>query len=362
MARVPEQLSNIAQKLKAGETPDPVTVRTLLAWFQRERRGSIVVWWIRSALAESGLVTEPDFDSVWIDGTITFRLATGQPVATDSQLSKTEVQVAAIVETSQAPFVGGAVPDPTHKIGKLDAANKGVIFVAPDDSLERAVTLMMSNSYSQLPIMVGEREVKGIVTWDSIARKLFLSGGCNRVLDCMEQHREIAADASLFAAIPEIVQGQYVLVRDPKDKRITGIVTAADLSLQFQQLAEPFLLLGEIEHQIRRLIENRFTEAELAAAKEPGDFERTVRSVADLSLGECIRLLENGDRWRKLGLNIDRREFIKEAHRVRAIRNDVMHFDPDPMGVSELLALRRFANFVAELSKFLMAPPGAANA
>ena len=361
MAFVPDQLRSIAQKIQAGETPDPVAVRSLLAWFGRERRGSWVVHRVRTGLAEVGLATEPDFDSVWIDGYITFHRATGQGDSAAPGAPQVDSPVDAGVETAQAPFVGGAVPDPTHKIGKLEAANRSVISVAPDDSLERAVTLMMANSYSQLPIMVGEREVKGMVTWASIARKLVLSGGCKRVLDCMEQHREIAADASLFAAIPEIVQSQYVLVRDPKDKRITGIITAADLSLQFQQLAEPFLLLGEIEQQIRCLIENRFTEIELAAAKDPGDTERTVRSVADLSLGECIRLLENNDRWQKLGLNIDRAEFIKEAHRVRAIRNDVMHFDPDPMGVNELLTLRRFANFVAELSKFLVAPAITAN-
>jgi hypothetical protein len=215
---------------------------------------------------------------------------------------------------------------------------------------------MMANGYSQLPIMIGERDVKGMISWDSIARKLVLSNACTSVMDCAEPHREINADASLFAAIPEIVQSQYVLVRDPKDKRITGIITGADLSIQFQQLAEPFLLLGEIEHQIRRLIENRFTAAELAAVKDPGDTEREVHSVSDLSLGECVRLLENNDRWEKLGLNIDRVEFIREAHRIRGIRNDVMHFDPDPMGVDELLALRRFAAFVTELSRFLVSP------
>ena len=137
------------------------------------------------------------------------------------------------------------------------------------------------------------------------------------------------------------------------DKRITGIITAVDLR-SIPELAEPFLLLGEIEHQIRRLIENRFTAPELAEVKDPGDTERTINSVADLSLGECIRLLENGDRWQKLGLKIDRVEFVKEAHRIRAIRNDVMHFDPDPMGEDELLALRQFTSFVSDLSAFLV--------
>jgi hypothetical protein len=53
-------------------------------------------------------------------------------------------------------------------------------------------------------------------------------------------------------------------------------------------------------------------------------------------------------------LIFDRVEFIKQAHAIRSIRNDVMHFNPDPPGNSELLALRRFARFVMELSRFLV--------
>lgn len=81
----------------------------------------------------------------------------------------------------------------------------------------------------------------------------------------MEPWREITVDASLFAAIPAIVEHQYVLVRAP-DRRIGGIVKTTDLSLQFRQLAEPFLLLGEIENHIRRLIDGKYTLDEVRSA------------------------------------------------------------------------------------------------
>ena len=47
-------------------------------------------------------------------------------------------------------------------------------------------------------------------------------------------------------AIPVIVEHGYVLVRQI-DRKISGIVTASDLSLQFQELAEPFLHVREVE-------------------------------------------------------------------------------------------------------------------
>jgi hypothetical protein len=164
----------------------------------------------------------------------------------------------------------------------------------------------------------------------------------------MDEHHEIRADASLFLAIPIIVQSQYVLIRGA-DELITGIVTASDLSLQFQQLSEPFLLLGEIENHIRRLIGDHFGVAELTAARDPSDADRPINGVEDLAFGEYIRLLENGDRWEKLNIAADRKTFIAELARVREIRNDVMHFDPDPLPDSDLDTLRRFAQFLQRL-------------
>jgi hypothetical protein len=231
--------------------------------------------------------------------------------------------------------------------------------VSPNDSLQRAITLMMAHGYSQLPVMTNEREVKGMISWESIGLQFVLSTPCSLVYQCMDKVYEIGSDASLFAAIPEVANHQYVLVRGT-DKKITGIITGTDLSIQFQQLAEPFLLLGEIEHQVRRLIENKFTGAELSSAKDPADTERTISSIADLTFGECVRLLENEESWNKLGLKIDRIEFVKEAHRIRGIRNDVMHFDPDPMSSDDLDRLRRFSGFVSALSEFVVHPSSAA--
>lgn len=80
----------------------------------------------------------------------------------------------------------------------------------------------------------------------------------------------MSSEDSLFAVIPAIIEYGYVLIR-AIEKSISGIVTASDLSLQFRQLAEPFLLLGEIEQHIRRLIEGKFTKAELEGARNPTD-------------------------------------------------------------------------------------------
>ncbi len=67
---VASELIEAARAAKSGETPRRVSVRKLLAWFQAQRRGSFIVWYIRERLKEYGLTTNPDFNSVWIDSEV----------------------------------------------------------------------------------------------------------------------------------------------------------------------------------------------------------------------------------------------------------------------------------------------------
>jgi hypothetical protein len=178
---------------------------------------------------------------------------------------------------------------------------------------------------------------------------LALGRTCTVVRDCLEPSRIIDADASLFAAIPIIVENECVLIKDHTGI-ICGIVTPADLSLQFRQLGEPFLLLGEIENYVRRMIGAKFSIAELQAARDPADSERPVEDVSDLTLGEYIRLLEDPRRWNTLGFRVDRGQFMKLLNRIRVIRNDVMHFDPDGIEPDEIQELRDFVHFLQTLA------------
>ena len=363
---IPERLREIAEQLRTGVKPEPKTVRQLLSFFNAERRGSYKVGKIRRALDGLGLVTDPDFENIWIDAAIEFRLrsephkeserAPDSTIAVPDvgevreQLARPEPMTEIPVETPTV--TSSRITDPTYRIGKLPAANQPIVSVTLDEDVTQAVTKMMKWDYSQLPIMQGVRDVKGVISWRSIGSRLALGAPCARVRDCRDSHRGVSADTSLFHAIPAIIEDGYVLVR-ADDKTISGIVTASDLSLQFQQLSEPFLLLGEIEQHVRKLIEGKFALSDLQDAKDPADVQRLVERVADLTLGEYIRLLENSNRWTMLKVNIDRAIFIAELKEVKRIRNDVMHFDPDPLGESELSTLRSFVRLLQRLDEIL---------
>ena len=321
-----EHLKNIDEQLNKGVIPPKESVRNILWWFGASRRGYNVVRHIRSELEKFNLVTTPDFEFAYIDDDVQF--------ARPGQYEDTSPHTA----------------DPIYRIGRLESANKKPISVKPDALLSQATTLMLTHDYSQLPVMTTDREVKGVISWRTIGSRLALGCGGDKVSDFMDESHVVLIETSLFDAIKVVAEFEYVLVQ-ASDRTICGIVTATDLTFQFRNLAEPFLLIGETENHVRKLIHGKFSVEELQGIRDENDAERAVESVADLTFGEYVRLIENEDRWAKLGINIDRVEFTKRLDHVREIRNDVMHFDPDGLSDDDIASLRDFAAFLRSLRK-----------
>ena len=331
---VPTNLQAVADDIRQSGQPHVDTVRTLLSWFGQKRRGRWVVSTVRNALREVGLKTEPNFETAYIDGTLVFALEVPPEPGQEDPNPLPQDEVDAI--------------DPVARVRMLPAANRAPVRVNRDSRVAEAVTLMLMNDYSQLPVMQNDRDVSGLVSWRSIGRRRVRNGPCEFVRDCMEPHTEVGDTDPLLDAIATIVREEVVLVR-AGDRRITGIVTTSDLSIQFHELAEPFLLLAEIENHIRRFIDRQFEAEELGAARNPEDDGREVEGVADLTLGEYIRFLEDPNNWERLALDLDRAQFIAQFHRVRRIRNDVMHFSPDATSPEDLECLRDTVRFLQQV-------------
>lgn len=345
-----EQLSNIKKQLDQGETPTPVTVRTFLSWFNAYRRGWYVVQEINECLTHYGLETYPYFDHVYIDSNINFKYGISD-VTIESSSSTTTTTTTIPPTDNSTSKIGDDLTsynDPTYRIGKLEAANKSLVFVNPDSELSEAITKMLTYDFSQLPVMQSNRGLKGVISWRSIGIKLSAGKSSTKVRDLMEaSYQLITSDTSLFKAIPIIIEHDYVLVEN-NVKEISGIVTASDLSLQFQQLSEPFLLVAEIENQIRYIL-SKLAEEDIKNAKDEKDSERIIDSVSDLTFGEYIRLFQNPSSWTKLTLHIDRKTFCEQLEKIKDIRNNIMHFDPDGLDEGSIETLRRVARLLQTL-------------
>jgi hypothetical protein len=341
-----EELLHIAQELKAGRPVPSITIREFLTLFEAKRRGFFVVQNIREKLEGAGLATSPDFEEPgWIETPINFILKTKDPEqperAETPDMNDTMGSAAAEAGDPQYTF-----EDTSYRVDQLKVANQKIISVKPDWLINQVVTLMLFRNVSQVPVMPNERDVKGIITWKSIGAKSSFGGTGRYARDFVEEHHEVRSDSSLFKAIPFITTYDYVLVRAP-DRRISGIVTSSDLSIEFRDRTEPFLLLSEIENWIRNIIRQRFTPQELSAV-----FEKTPDNadVSNMTFGEYLLLLQNPDRWTQLRLNIDREIFCERLGVVKEIRNDVMHFKFRTKG-EDIDSLREFSSFLATLSR-----------
>ena len=327
-------LTTARKKVAAGQD-GRITVRELLGYANAERRGVHVVAAIQAALDRYGLTTEPSFASGWIDNEVTFR---------------------STATSNKTPSAGGAGADGGQDggdhdqtdvaltVATLHSANAGVVSVERNDDLARAQALMLKHDYSQLAVLSGARQLVGAVSWESIAIAT-LRGGDLSLGAATVPATSVPLDANLLALIPRIVEEGFVFVSQT-DRTLAGIVTPADLSRQFETLAGPFLLLGEMERRLRHILGSCFEVSELAAVRNPADDNRTIESIADLTLGEMARLIEQPDRWSKLAWPFDRQVFINALEEVRDIRNDVMHFSPDPLSLGQDAALKNFVKWL----------------
>lgn len=348
---VPDELREVAEQVKQGKRP-AVSVRTLLSWFGSRRRGHWVVRMIRNALTATALETQPDFNWIGLDGPVEFVAAKTQAPEPRSEQTAPTGEPTTISNHAVDGLIAldAASIDPTFRIGRLELANRQPVSVTPDSEVSRAVTVMLMNNFSPLPVMSGERHVKGLFSWRSLGSRLSQGHDCTLVRQAMDECDVLDIDASLFDAVDRLKTHDCVLIRDSEAK-ICGIMTAFDISVTFGQLGEPFLVLGEIENHIRGLIAGRFTKEQLAAVRDLADSARPVENVSDLTFGEYVRLLENPQNWQRLGVNIDRATFVKELEEIRIIRNDVMHFDPEGIEERDLKKLRDFVGFLQRLQK-----------
>lgn len=331
-APTPGDWETFLRDAEARPATDPTTVRVrdFIGLWGARGRGARVVERIQTELETWGLATDPDFRAWGLDSTVKL--------------------VRAPAPTQRRSPGNGEESGPESlrlQVGNLASASTGVVSVTPSDDLQRATTLMILHDYSQLAVLEGERALKGAVTWESIGRGRLL-GQRERVGQLIVVTEPVAYDTDLLHLVPRIVDAGFVFVRG-SDQRITGIVTTADLSQEFVDLARPFFLLGEIERRCRRLVDGVFPPGELAGACDPED-SRAVESAADLTLGELESLMQRKENWARLDLSVDRSEFMSAISRTREIRNEVMHFSPDPTEPEEAEHLRGFLRLLRHVA------------
>ncbi len=295
------------------------------------RRGWRVIGKVNDLLVKYELTASPDFRSAYIGG---------------------------IIEIAPIPKLGAKQSkeklhsdDPIPKLSILKAANinnikdepgVGLISVNRDTPLIEAITLMIKHNFSQLPILSGKKEVDGIISWRSIGIALSLEKECIKVIDCKEDVTSLSLNEPLFKAVKVILEKEVVLVYE-KDKTICGIVTATDIGEHFISLSEPYLLLEQIENHIRKILADKLIPKDVTGLL---DLEKELTDLSELTFGQYVRIIENPKIFDKLKIKVDRVILTKMLNETCTIRNEVMHFNPDPVQDFDIETLRQTLNFL----------------
>lgn len=216
-------------------------------------------------------------------------------------------------------------------------------------------TLMLLHKYNQIPVFDRDQprstDLRGIVTWQSIARARVGRGEPSLADALVEYPPVVDKDLDLFTAIPMMLEKEIVLVRD--EGRIDGLITLYDLTKYLADRSELFFVLAEIEVLLRRIVKTYIGEGALSQHRESDTW---IKKLDDLGMDDCKRILEQDEHWKQLGINHDRVIVVNAIDRARKLRNSLMHGRPSEMVASDMADIGRHRNLLDYL-RLLARPP-----
>lgn len=338
--RRPTQQQLLALKGTTLRVPD------LLALFGERVRSHQSVPVIVAALQEVGLATVPSFATCNLSADMLVVVEEAAAVADDEP---------------DGELPPGTLPQNSFKIGDLPAARAGLDSVHSSALLTQATYIMRTKNYSQLPVIDGISDLRGVVTWSSIAAQYEKGTREPTLADAMVRDSLPVAEVhqEIFAQLPTVGEHGYLLVRN-NSGAFTGIVTAADITARFEATALPFFLVGEIEFQLRKCLGPKLSAEAILAVQSTRSGRRT-GNIADLMFGDYVKLLKadqndarmctNADgNWRAIGwTGVDRTQFVHQLGQVQRIRNIIAHFDNEPLAPQQVTGLREFAGLLKQL-------------
>jgi len=326
-----EFLQNAKHQAEAG-MPIELRVRNLLAQWDATGRSQTASEQIAADLENHGLTTEPPFLKTGIDSVVK---------VVERQLeTKERVEGEGAADLESDTDVG-------LTLGNIPSANCGVESVTPQATYEEAITVMLLNDFSQLAVMTGARSTPRAVTWQSIARERHAHpdgqlGGA--IIDATT----LRFDTELVDVLPVLESQDFVFVKDATNV-IKGIVTTADVVRAYGQLATPFFLIGELDKLLRRVITDGFTLEEIRKSCD-SDGTRGLQSYDELTMGDYQRMLEDPSNWATLEWPLDRAVFTRRLSDLREVRNDLMHFNPDPISEQAVILIRSMIQLIRKYS------------
>lgn len=223
-----------------------------------------------------------------------------------------------------------------------------------DETVEKAIMLMIENKYSQLPVIKKEKVV-GVISYESIANSLFNFLSSKRTLpsefrvdDLMEKSPIYSNKDDMLGLLDTLANRAFALIRN--ENKVTDIITSYDALQYFRTYGEDFLLLNDIEHILRKNIEAKFDPCSFS---ERADKIFSYKTNFNTKPPKTIDEMEFGDYTVFISSNWesfhevfgDRVVFQNYMERTRIIRNNLCHFNGS-ITISDRVCLKSFFNWL----------------
>jgi CBS domain-containing protein len=238
-------------------------------------------------------------------------------------------------------------------IKQLIKETDSLVCVQKTALVREALTLMIKNDFSQLPVVNEQGNLIGLISESSIINTYFHVGTALSLLDltvdhCMAKPKTISPDSDILEAL-NLLENVYAIVVVEGQKPI-GILTDYDTTKFFRDLSEGLIIVEDIEVTLRQFIEavipdsHSMDAALMRAFKEnKKDPARPAKEYEDLSFGDHIQLIIEEHNWSKFIDYFSPKElFTNLMQQVGEIRNQLAHFRGrlDPMQLNTLLRSR----------------------
>ncbi|MEU5785297.1 CBS domain-containing protein [Micromonospora lupini] len=324
-------LESARENAEAG-TPTAMTVRELIELWGVEDRDSEAAPQIATDLANFGLTTVPDFNAVDLDQTVrVLRFGMAQPPATNGNGDTTKEAKSEVDEET-----GGTIG---LTLGNLLPSRSRLVWVTPTSTFDEAITAMELDDFSQLPVLANPYKLHGVVSWKTITKarahnpEATFSDAIDPDVQVFDYGRR------LVDVLHTLLDYEFIFVRD-HEKKIAGIITAADVVQTYHQTATPFILIGEIDRELHRLILDAFDEARIRDVCVHAGL--TFDGLDKMSISHYHAVLGNEECWKDLGWRLQRKRLVNRLNDIREIRNRVMHFSKDAVRDGDVDMIQNF--------------------
>ena len=227
---------------------------------------------------------------------------------------------------------------PFHEVGNLFPGETHIEWVPPDTSVSEALRIMLENRYSQLPVKENSI-VRGVFSLWSLAHLIATAPGLNiqdlLVEDVMETLPSVTVTDSLHSVFGLLEQHEALLVDSPHG--LQAIATSFNVLHYFVGVAQPFILLQEIELALRSLIElcapgpklKECIDQALVKFYESKSKEAPT-DLNEMTFGDYRSIVTSKQNWGLFEGILGRNRALVSARleAIRRIRNDVFHFRP----------------------------------